>query len=141
MSDHRKPPLPPWFERPRQGCCRWCNLPVYSGRACWHEECLRIYSIAAMHNPVWHLLRIGQGGSYFAECAACGLASGWGDFELDHIVPLCLRHDCISCWLPANLQLLCPPCHRAKTRRDLAEWRSRGRSVAQGSAGLFGAVN
>ena len=47
------------------------------------------------------------------KCATC---SGLGPFEVDHIIPLRLAPELV--FEPSNLQRLCVPCHKAKTKSD-----------------------
>lgn len=55
--------------------------------------------------------------------------------ELEHVRPLWSLTDEerteLRWWLPFNLQLLCVPCHRAKSRREAAE-RAAARRPAGG---------
>lgn len=49
-------------------------------------------------------------------CQMCGVTLAWGKrhaFHIDHIVPLSLGGPNI----PANVQLLCPPCNRTKNAK------------------------
>ena len=76
---------------------------------------------------------------------------GYGDdetpkcepFELDHIVPLWRvammpspRNRALRYWLAGNLQLLCVPCHRVKTKREAAERGYRRRLATTGQLEL-----
>lgn len=47
------------------------------------------------------------------DCAVCG--QGVLSCEFDHIIPLILG----GANRESNIQLLCVPCHRAKTKRDV----------------------
>jgi len=130
-GEHRKPPMPPWFDSPRHGCCKWCNLPVYGRAQCWHKECKRLFEIATWINPGWNLARIGEGGSFNQNCASCGTRGWYTSMELDHITPLIADHSHIRCWMPANLQFLCRPCHLIKTQQDMKEIRRARKRTAQ----------
>jgi 5-methylcytosine-specific restriction protein A len=61
-------------------------------------------------------------------CALCGgkIAAGQG-WDLDHITPLELFGDDA----PSNWQVVCRPCHRAKTRADIGRIRKAQRSEAR----------
>lgn len=59
------------------------------------------------------------------KCAACDAKCDRG-WELDHIVPLALGGDDE----PANWQVLCLPCHRAKSRGDVGAIRKSDRQRA-----------
>ncbi len=50
------------------------------------------------------------------KCATC---SGVGPFEIDHITPLRLAPD--LAYEPSNLQRLCVPCHKAKTKSEMSK--------------------
>lgn len=50
----------------------------------------------------------------WATCAACGFEFLPSAVDIDHIIPLALGGEDI----PPNVQVLCRPCHKAKTRRD-----------------------
>lgn len=79
-----------------------------------------------------HLLQL-----HGTVCWSCGVREedhdrGDGDLirlpvtlELEHVRPLWSLTDEerteLRWWLPFNLQLLCVPCHRAKSRREAAE--------------------
>lgn len=65
-------------------------------------------------------------------CWGCGARGDHLFLELEHIRPLWsltpeerLEH---RWWLPYNLQLLCRPCHRAKTAREARERFDIGRA-------------
>lgn len=58
------------------------------------------------------------------KCQMCGFFSvKRRDFDLDHIDPLFESHQDVRYWLEENLQLLCKPCHKEKTREDVRKWR------------------
>ncbi|WP_274535902.1 HNH endonuclease [Streptomyces sp. CB02923] len=47
-------------------------------------------------------------------CASCGLGYLASAIDVDHIVPLSRGGEDVA----SNVQLLCKPCHKAKTRVD-----------------------
>lgn len=59
--------------------------------------------------------------------------------EVEHVRPLWSLTDAerteLRWWLPFNLQLLCVPCHRAKSKRETRE-RARRRRAERGVAPL-----
>jgi len=50
-----------------------------------------------------------------AHCARCGLDYLPSAVDIDHITPLSQGGTDV----PANVQILCRPCHKSKTRLDL----------------------
>ncbi|MBC9714494.1 HNH endonuclease [Streptomyces sp. TRM66268-LWL] len=56
------------------------------------------------------LKRVGHG-----QCAHCGLSFLASAIDVDHIVALSCGGEDVD----GNVQLLCHPCHRAKTRVDM----------------------
>lgn len=56
------------------------------------------------------LRRAGRG-----TCAGCGIEAPPSALDVDHIVPLAHGGGDVT----ANVQPLCRPCHRAKTRDDM----------------------
>ncbi|MFJ4796935.1 HNH endonuclease [Kitasatospora purpeofusca] len=52
-----------------------------------------------------------NGGGLCARCGISHLASG---LEVDHVLPIAHGGEDVA----GNVQLLCLPCHAAKTRRD-----------------------
>lgn len=105
--------------------CRGCGAPPPPGRA-WHPDCLSAYRRSHDYRDAT-LSRDGH------DCASCSplrnrLADRWWQLrraerpvDVDHIDPIggTGTHD------PANLQVLCLPHHRSKTRRDLARLKGR----------------
>lgn len=142
-------PLPPSRIDPETGkrLCRWCEFPVPKGRVYWcGEVCIEEYRLRGDWN---HLRDYIVGRDRLKGCALCGgqrysptlqadrratgetfvwrrrnrpLGDIWGPFnpvhlawEVDHIKP-CADGGTDD---PANLRLLCVPCHREVT----ASWR------------------
>ena len=62
-------------------------------------------------------------------CAECGrkMAVAGEPFEVDHITALVLGGENRE----ANLRALCGPCHRAKTRQDVAQKATEARKRAK----------
>ena len=61
---------------------------------------------------------------YEARCAACAIKVQLGGYDIDHIV----RLDAGGTHELENWQLLCVPCHKAKTRDDNREAK-KGRRI------------
>lgn len=55
----------------------------------------------------------------------CWACDGPGPLELEHVRPLWsltpAERKQLRWWLPYNLQLLCVPCHKAKSKREAGE--------------------
>ena len=130
-----------------QRVCRLCARPgLPDNRYTWHPRCAAIIKPAIFPSSAIRWLLRRQRGT----CATCDTPLGtldkdgrwtqyvwkedghWsGDFypalEVDHKVPLWKvaemprERRTIRWWLPGNLQGLCVPCHRAKTKREAAE--------------------
>lgn len=131
---------------PRPKICRLCGrdgLP--SRRHSWHPRCADTIQAAIFPGSAirWTIRR--QRG----VCATCPevlanrresegewerktYGSVYWDIlpraiEIDHVVPLWrvatfeASRQTLRWWLPGNLQALCVPCHRAKTKREAAE--------------------
>ena len=78
-----------------------------------------------LHRRRWEAVRAAVLDRDGWRCQRCGKA---GRLEVDHVIPL---HDGGDPWDPANLQALCVPCHRDKTRSETrpddpgrAAWRA-----------------
>jgi 5-methylcytosine-specific restriction endonuclease McrA len=101
-----------------------------------HSACLREYNLHSRADFQHDWLAEHHG----LKCAGCRVVNptreidcGWGRakttsaLEVDHIEPLWWialtvpRCDRRRYFGPANLQLLCPPCHKRKSRREAAE--------------------
>lgn len=147
MALERRPSIP--FSDAPQGTCRWCGAATLheSGprkgernrRRRWHPACVEEYN-RSDPREARRLVRKRDRGF----CVACGLDTyalrrrirGRGShrklrelgflprrslWELDHVLPLVEGggHEL------SNLQTLCVPCHRHKTRREAALRRVR----------------
>lgn len=70
-------------------------------------------------------------------CWGCGATDR--DLELEHVRPLWSLTDDerleLRWWLPFNLQLLCVPCHKAKTAAEAAERASQRAAAASPTLG------
>lgn len=140
---HRRCPIP-HSSAPR-GECRWCGEKIVvdgkqSRRLNWHPECAKTYHLHAFMPVQRRFLSERQGG----RCAACQMAlphwhvrfhareytaiyrSSHALGEVDHVIPLWKVRTLDAAALvkyfgPDNLQMLCKPCHVAKTAREAGE--------------------
>lgn len=124
----RKPPRPPFDRRPA-GWCRMCGVAVTGRRITWcSDECALLWSACTSNVAALHLLVDVHGW----RCWCCGRPSPV--LEVDHVRPLWSldEHERgeLRWWLPFNLQLLDPACHRAKTRAEAAERAALRRTAA-----------
>lgn len=116
----RKPPKPRYADYP-PGVCRLCGAPCPGRRTLWcSDDCGNL--VAASVNPsraYAHLTAL-----HGHCCWQCGSGEPFVALEVDHVRPLWSltpRERCqLRWWLPFNLQLLCRPCHKAKTAREAA---------------------
>lgn len=112
------------------GWCRWCGAEIINPKTgkrhrqrtwCADGRCLKQYYLHTSHVSQRHYLRERDG----RGCKACG-SETYGD--VDHLIALGAAWEAFGAapdrfrWFfsPANLQLLCGDCHRAKTRDDVA---------------------
>lgn len=102
--------------RPASGTCTLCSGPVTGRRRTWcSDRCVELWRLATTRPvQVAHLRAVYDG------CWSCGRQGG--PVEVDHVRPLWSlttveRYE-LRWWLPGNLQLLCPECHKGKTARE-----------------------
>lgn len=134
--------------------------PLPGRRRSWcSDECVDLWYVATSGvRALAHLVAIHGHGCW--ECGATEQPGGipiwhsWSDdlplgayppepepvtLEVEHVRPLWSLTDVerteLRWWLPFNLQLLCSPCHKAKSRRETAE-RARRRRAERGVAPL-----
>lgn len=133
-AEIRRPPRPPWWDAPN-GVCRLCgSTELEPRRTRWcSQACVDTWLWASTPAAAAHHLRELHGDA----CWSCGISKvervGWtGEtysipptLELEHRRPLWSLEPEerleLRWWLPFNLQLLCEPCHRAKTKAEAAE--------------------
>ncbi len=121
MIDVPQPPRPPFERAPlRDGrrVCPMCGDVTASRRGWWHRECAALWNLATRPPVALRDLKAIAG----SRCWSCGLE---GYVELEHIRPLWSltpdeRRE-LRWWLPFNQQLLCAPCHKAKSAREARE--------------------
>jgi hypothetical protein len=132
MNEHRQCPMPDW---PGDKHCRWCALPLdpaVDGKArSWHAACVPVYfQHTRLDDQLAFLL--GRDGR---RCGMPGCTATHG-LEVDHKVPLWSVDQTLPLeqlrfyYGPGNLWLLCPACHKAKTKREAAERAAQRRFAA-----------
>ncbi len=141
VSYRKIEPLPLKMPREFDGVlmrpCRWCDKPLplkkdgtINWSRQWHLECADTYLAARdIHHPT-----MGTSGVFRRDhgvCAGCGVTTAPGTWHADHIVPLI---DGGARTLD-NLQTLCAPCHKAKTKREATERAGRRRAAKEASSG------
>lgn len=124
----RKPPRPPYERTPNS--CSMCAAPPPGRRTSWcSDDCVNLWLVATRPKAALHQLVALHG----HRCWSCGHHAD--ELDVDHIRPLWSLDDLerteLRWWLPFNLQLLCPNCHKAKTRAEAAAWAlaRRGQGV------------
>jgi len=120
FDSSKGPPLPL-----KLGTCRWCGKPTENGRKAWHRECALDYlrdkgavqGFATERNRLEHdgTLTCEGYGAVLAHAIGAEYEDGLKTYAVDHKVPL-FRGGTNDA---ENLQVLCVPCHKKKTRRDL----------------------
>ena len=78
---------------------------------------------------------------YGYRCVECNTWHYHTEIQVDHVRPLWSltaeeRTD-LKWWGPQNLQILCTPCHAAKTRKEAAERARSRREARTGQAALL----
>ena len=123
----RRPPRPP-HERVAGACSMCGTRPLPGRRRSWcSDECVDLWRLAT-DSTYQRLHLVGLHGP---ACWACGASTAEQEtrevevrLAVDHRRPLWLLTATeateLRWWLPFNLQLLCEPCHRDKTRREAA---------------------
>ena len=129
------------FPERRFRICTWCWDVVDEPRKrYWHTHCA-IWRLASTARLTPYEARMGAPipprtvgdkgwADYFARwdlrrCASCGID---GRLEIDHELPIAVAVELgpqaiMRAFLPENLQYLCVPCHRDKTKHDMAVLR------------------
>lgn len=121
---HRKLPLPPHFNNPAPGICRWCNLPITKvlkngkvSKSTWHQSCVNEYKF--YHWPSYTRKIVWKRDK--GKCNSCGHQcdkKGKNGWDMDHIIPLYAANYEKWAWDLDNLQTLCKPCHKKKTATE-----------------------
>ena len=124
-GDFRKPPKPDSYYVQQKGICRWCGKKiienkVHNKRKTWHQDCATDYMI--IHHPTEarkHIWKRDKG-----KCNECGKQCTRRTWDLDHVKPLMeqkgLKEHQLnwSYYELNNMQTLCRPCHKNKTKQD-----------------------
>lgn len=139
---------PPRNERPAPGTCSLCSSPIPEGsrRRTWcSQRCVDLWDLATRPSAQRAQLRW-----WFDGCWSCGRTHDDDglrlDLDVDHIRPLWslteVERGELRWWLPFNLQLLCPDCHKRKTRAEAgarAAQKKSGKSATRGRQRARGA--
>ena len=124
-GNFRKPPKPDSYYVSEKGICRWCGdkiieNDVHNTRKTWHEKCATQYMIIYHSGEARKHIWLRDKG----KCNSCGKQCTRRGWDLDHIKPLMEQKgktekelDWSYYWLD-NMQTLCKPCHKEKTKQD-----------------------
>jgi len=125
-GDFRKPPKPDSYYVQEKGICRWCGKKIienkiHNTRKSWHQDCVTDYMI--IHHPTEarkHIWKRDKG-----KCNDCGKQCTRRTWDLDHVKPLMEQKGIKANKLDwsyyglNNMQTLCRPCHKNKTKQDM----------------------
>ncbi len=154
MAGHRNPYKPPWFDSPGEKHCRWCGLYIREkNRRHWHPGCILDYLIIfdsrmakryIFERDMGRCQACGTLLSRYCDLQGQKIGGTWltrhvpdtwlgrldQTIQLDHVVPLAdYPHDPqdpYRAWSTDNLQVLCIPCHKAKTSREAGARANNG---------------
>ena len=99
-----------WPDSPVNGMCRWCLRTTANLRLTWHSYCYNAYQVATGLSPQQIQKTL---------CLVCGDPAGELGHKLSIVVASALgRGALLRAFTLPNLQWLCKPCHRRKTRLD-----------------------
>jgi len=125
-GNFRKPPKPNSYYVQEKGICRWCGKKiienkVHNKRKTWHQDCatdyMIIYHSGEARKHIWKR----DGG----KCNDCGEGCTRRGWDLDHVKPLMEQKGIKgnkldwSYYKLRNMQTLCRPCHKKKTKQDM----------------------
>ena len=125
-GDFRKPPKPNSYYVQEKGICRWCGKKiienkVHNKRKTWHQDCATDYMIIYHSGEARkHIWKRDKG-----KCNDCGEQCTRRGWDLDHVKPLLEQKGIKGNKLDwtyyelNNMQTLCRPCHKKKTKKDL----------------------
>lgn len=125
-GNHRQAPRPDTWDSPR-GFCRFCGEAIIedgkqNNRKRWHQECADQWVIMNQPSAARKHVFARESGI----CQICGNSSRlMSDFHVDHIKPLFLAEGDLSYYGAENMQLLCRPCHKIKTKSDMEVYRTK----------------
>ena len=129
-GDFRKPPKPNSYYVQEKGICRWCGKKiienkVHKTRKTWHQDCATDYMIIYHSTEARkHIWKRDKG-----KCNGCGKQCTIRGWDLDHIKPLMEQKGIKANKLDwsyyelNNMQTLCRPCHKKKTKQDMKKLR------------------
>ena len=124
-GNFRQPPKPDSYYISQKGICRWCGEKiiennVHNTRKTWHEPCATQYMIIYHSGEARKHIWLRDKG----KCSKCDKQCTRRGWDLDHIKPLMEQKgktekqlDWYYYWLD-NMQTLCKPCHKEKTKQD-----------------------
>jgi 5-methylcytosine-specific restriction endonuclease McrA len=98
--------------------CQACGTPLTGRQTRWcSRKCARSYT----ENHRWTQARAkAKRDAAMWLCASCGWATD--QVEVNHVVPCLGKHGTWGCHHHQdNLEVLCIPCHRAKTKQQREE--------------------
>ena len=125
-GDFRKPPKPNSYYVQEKGICRWCGKKIiengiHKTRKTWHQDCATDYMIIYHSTEARkHIWKRDKG-----KCNSCGKQCTRRGWDLDHVKPLMeqkgLKEHQLdwSYYELNNMQTLCRPCHKKKTKQDM----------------------
>ena len=125
-GDFRKPPKPNSYYVQEKGICRWCGKKIieneiHKTRKTWHQDCATDYMIIFHSTEARkHIWKRDKG-----KCNGCGKQCTRRGWDLDHVKPLMEQKGLSeqeldwSYYKLNNMQTLCRPCHKKKTKQDM----------------------
>ena len=125
-GDFRKPPKPNSYYVQKKGICRWCGKKIienkiHKTRKTWHQDCATEYMIIYHSGEARkHIWKRDSG-----KCNNCGEQCTRRGWDLDHVNPLMEQKGIKgnklnwSYYKLQNMQTLCRPCHKKKTKQDM----------------------
>ena len=139
MTNHRKPPKPPFYYSGGNGVCRQCGYTILrpdgrqNFRANWHPACVKEYRLihfpADTRKAVW---KRDQG-----VCGYCGVQCSRTAWDVEHVKPLYEANGDLDYWKMSNTVTACLPCHKKKSAKEAAERAAKRRAekaVDEGSS-------
>jgi 5-methylcytosine-specific restriction endonuclease McrA len=125
-GNFRLPPKPDSYYVQKKGICRWCGKKIienkkHNTRKTWHQDCATDYMIIYHSTEARkHIWKRDKG-----KCNGCGKQCTRRGWDLDHVKPLMeqkgLKEQELdwSYYKLNNMQTLCRPCHKKKTKQDM----------------------
>ena len=125
-GNFRLPPKPDSYYVQKKGICRWCGKKIienkkHNTRKTWHQDCATDYMIIFHSTEARkHIWKRDKG-----KCNGCGKQCTRRGWDLDHVKPLMEQKGLSeqeldwSYYKLNNMQTLCRPCHKKKTKQDM----------------------